>query len=192
MNLPIIITLIILLAAVVLFVTELLRMDLVALLVLASLALTGLVTPAEALSGFSNLAVVTVWAMFILSAGLSRTGVANIVGQQLLRLAGRSEARLLVVIMLAAGLKGIEEEIEPPDPVEEDVYGFDDRKLAKFYIKTLPESLGEAIGEFRRSKLMKEALGEHVFNKYLGIKTTEWNEFQKSVTDWELERYRDL
>ena len=99
---------------------------------------------------------------------------------------------LAFAVMLAAGLKGIEEQIEPPDPVEEDVYGFDDRKLAKFYIKTLPENLGEAIGEFRRSKLMKEALGEHVFNKYLGIKTTEWNEFQKSVTDWELERYRDL
>ena len=99
---------------------------------------------------------------------------------------------LAFAVMLAAGLKGIEEQIEPPDPVEEDVYGFDDRKLAKFYIKTLPESLGEAIGEFRRSRLMKEALGEHVFNKYLGIKTTEWNEFQKSVTDWELERYRDL
>jgi glutamine synthetase len=99
---------------------------------------------------------------------------------------------LAFAVMLAAGLKGIEEKIEPPDPVEEDVYGFDDRKLAKFYIKTLPENLGEAIGEFRRSKLMKEALGEHVFNKYLGIKTTEWNEFQKSVTDWELERYRDL
>jgi glutamine synthetase len=82
--------------------------------------------------------------------------------------------------------------IEPPDPVEEDVYGFDDRKLAKFYIKTLPENLGEAIEEFKRSKLMKETLGEHVFNKYLEIKTTEWNEYQKTVTDWELKRYRDL
>ena len=99
---------------------------------------------------------------------------------------------LAFAVMLAAGLKGIEEKIEPPDPVEEDVYGFDDRKLAKFYIKTLPEDLGEAIEEFKRSKLMKETLGEHVFNKYLEIKTTEWSEFQKSVTDWELERYRDL
>jgi len=136
---------------------------------------------------------------------------------------------LAFAVMLAAGLKGIEEKIEPPDPVEEDVYGFDDRKLAKFYIKTLPEDLGEAIEEFKRSKLMKETLGgfddrklakfyiktlpedlgeaieefkrsklmketlgEHVFNKYLEIKTTEWNEFQKSVTDWEHERYRDL
>jgi len=99
---------------------------------------------------------------------------------------------LAFAVMLAAGLKGIEEKIEPPDPVEEDVYGFDDRKLAKFYIKTLPEDLGEAIEEFQRSKFMKETLGEHVFNKYLEIKTAEWNEFQRSVTDWEHEKYRDL
>jgi len=63
---------------------------------------------------------------------------------------------LAFAVMLATGLDGIEEKIEPPDPVEEDVYGFDDRKLAKFYIKTLPENLGEAIEEFKRSKLMKE------------------------------------
>jgi glutamine synthetase len=99
---------------------------------------------------------------------------------------------LAFAVMLAAGLKGIEEKISPPDPVEEDVYGFDDRKLAKFYIKTLPEDLGEAIEEFRGSRLMKETLGEHAFSKYLEIKTAEWSEFQKSVTDWELERYRDL
>ena len=90
--------------AVVLFVSERLRVDLVAILVLISLALTGLVTPAEALSGFSNLAVVTVWAIFILSGGLSRTGVANIIGRQVLRLAGDSEIRLMVVIMVTTSV----------------------------------------------------------------------------------------
>jgi glutamine synthetase len=99
---------------------------------------------------------------------------------------------LAFAVMLAAGLKGIEEEIEPPNPVEEDVYGFDDKKLAKFYIKTLPADLGEAIEEFRKSRLIKETLGDHAFNKYLEIKTVEWNEFQRSVTDWELDKYRDL
>jgi di/tricarboxylate transporter len=90
--------------AVLLFVTERIRVDLVALLVLGSLALTGLVTPTEALSGFSNPAVVTVWAVFILSSALSRTGVANIVGHQVLRLAGPSELSLLTVIMLTAAV----------------------------------------------------------------------------------------
>jgi di/tricarboxylate transporter len=94
----------ILAGAVVLFVTERFRVDLVALLVLSSLALTGLVTPAEALSGFSSAAVVTVWAVFILSGGLSQTGVANIIGRQVLRISGQSEVQLMVVIMLTAAI----------------------------------------------------------------------------------------
>lgn len=99
----IILVLLILLLAIILFVTEKLRMDLVALLVLSLLAVTELVTPAQALSGFSNPAVVTVWAMFIISAGLSLTGIAGVLGRQVLRLAGAGEARLIVVIMLTAG-----------------------------------------------------------------------------------------
>jgi di/tricarboxylate transporter len=94
----------ILLLAVVLFVTEWLTVDLVALLVLGSLALTGLITPAEALSGFSNPAVVTVWAVFVLSAALSVTGVARVVGRQVLRLAGTNEIQLIAAIMLTAGV----------------------------------------------------------------------------------------
>jgi di/tricarboxylate transporter len=90
--------------AVLLFVTEWLRVDLVALLVLGALALTGLVTPVEALSGFSNPAVVTVWAVFILSGALSRTGVANMIGRQVLRLAGHGQLRLMVVIMVTAAV----------------------------------------------------------------------------------------
>lgn len=79
-------------------------MDLVALIVMVALALTKLVTPTEALSGFSNSAVITVWAILILSAGLSRTGVANVVGSRILHLAGRSEARLMAIIMIAVGV----------------------------------------------------------------------------------------
>jgi di/tricarboxylate transporter len=96
--------LIILVAAVVLFVTERLRVDIVALLVLGSLALTGLVTPGEAVSGFSNPAVVTVWAVFILGGGLYRTGIATIMGRHILRLAGSGEVRLIFVIMLTAAV----------------------------------------------------------------------------------------
>jgi di/tricarboxylate transporter len=94
----------ILAVSLVLFVTEVIRMDLVALLVLVTLALTGLVSPADALAGFSNSAVITVWAMFILSAGLSRTGVAEIIGNRILRWTGRGETRMIVVIMLTAGV----------------------------------------------------------------------------------------
>ena len=96
--------LLILVIALVLFVSEKLRMDVVALLVLSTLALTKLVTPSEALAGFSNPAVVTVWAMFILSAGLSATGVADMIGRQVLRIAGNTEPRIIITIMLTTGI----------------------------------------------------------------------------------------
>lgn len=99
---------------------------------------------------------------------------------------------LAFALMLATGLDGVEKKIEPPQPVEEDVYGFDDQKLAKFYIKTLPTDLGESIEEFRNSRIVKETLGIHTFERYLEVKTTEWLEFQRSITDWEANKYRDL
>ncbi len=104
MSVEIILVFGILLAALVLFFTAWIRMDIVALLVLGTLAVTGLVSPAEALAGFSNPAVVTVWAMFILSAALYQTGVARIIGRQVVSLAGRGEARMIIIIMLTAGL----------------------------------------------------------------------------------------
>ena len=86
-----------------LFVSEKIRMDVVALMVLGILVLTTLVTPEEAVAGFSNPAVIAVWAMFILSDGLTRTGIANVIGHTVLRLAGRQERRMIIVIMLTAG-----------------------------------------------------------------------------------------
>ena len=94
----------ILVVSLVLFVSEKIRMDLIALMVLGALVLTGLVTPPEAVAGFSNAAVIAVWAMFILSDGLTRTGIANVIGHTVLRLAGRRETRMIVVIMLTAGI----------------------------------------------------------------------------------------
>ena len=94
----------ILATALVLFISEVIRMDLVALLVLGALAVTGLVGPNEALAGFSNNAVVTVWAMFILSEGLTRTGIADIIGQQVTRLAGRREIPVIMVIMMTGAV----------------------------------------------------------------------------------------
>ena len=94
----------ILAVSVVLLVTEWIPMEVTALLAMGSVALAGLVSPVDALSGFSNPAVVTVWAVFILSGGLTRTGVANIIGQFVLRMAGNTEAKMIVVIMVTAGV----------------------------------------------------------------------------------------
>jgi di/tricarboxylate transporter len=103
LTLQIALVLLILLASLVLFITERLRMDVVALIVLASLVLTGLVDPDEAVAGFSNAAVIAVWAMFILSDGLTRTGIANIISNTVLRVAGPHEVRMIAVIMITAG-----------------------------------------------------------------------------------------
>ncbi len=95
--------LVLILVAIVLFATEKLRVDVVALLVLLTLAISGIVTAEEAFSGFASPAVITVWAVYIVSAGLFKTGVADILGKQITRIAGRSEPRLIAMIMLACG-----------------------------------------------------------------------------------------
>ena len=104
MTTQIAITLSIIVGALVLFGTEKLRVDVVAMLVLLAVALTGLIPPAEAFSGFSNSAVITVWAVYIVSGGLFKTGVADILGKFILRLSGDSVMRLIAVIMLACGI----------------------------------------------------------------------------------------
>jgi di/tricarboxylate transporter len=96
--------LLILVAALVLFITEAIRVEVTAMLVLLSLTLSGIITSDQAIQGFSNPAVVTIVAVFVLSAGLFRTGVANFLGHQVLRLAGTSEAGLIAVLMLTVGL----------------------------------------------------------------------------------------
>ena len=88
----------------VLFISEVIRMDLVALLVLGALALSGLVTTDQAFDGFSNGAVITVWAMFILSEGLTRTGIADIIGRQVMKLGGRREVPMILVIMITGAV----------------------------------------------------------------------------------------
>jgi di/tricarboxylate transporter len=99
----ILLVLVILGGAVVAFVGGWLRLDIVALLVMISLTLTGLISPGQALAGFSNPAVITVAGMFVISAALGRTGVASLIGRRIMRVAGRGERRLVATIMAAAG-----------------------------------------------------------------------------------------
>lgn len=97
-------TLSIIVVALIIFGTEKLRVDIVALLVLLTVGLTGLVGPKEVFAGFSNSAVITVWAVYIVSGGLFKTGVADILGKFIYRLSGNNEVRLIAVIMLTCGL----------------------------------------------------------------------------------------
>ena len=104
MNADIIIVLVIIAVAVVLFVTEWVRYDGVAITVLLALAISGVIPMARAIEGFANPAVVTIAAVLVLSGGLYRTGVANLVGAQVMRLAGNSPVRVTALMMLTAGL----------------------------------------------------------------------------------------
>ncbi len=104
MTLPIALVLSLVLVASVLLIADRLRPDLVALLVLVVLGLTGLVGPADLFSGFSRAAVITILSLYIITASLERTGATRVLGQQLSRVAGNSEARAVVVVMVATAL----------------------------------------------------------------------------------------
>ena len=90
--------------AIVLFASEKIRADMVAMLVLLTLVFTGLLTPEEGFSGFSNPAVITVWAIYIVSASLTHTGIADFIGGQIGRFAGTGEVRLVFTIMVTVAV----------------------------------------------------------------------------------------
>ena len=99
---------------------------------------------------------------------------------------------LAFAVMLRAGLDGIRNNLEPPEPVEENIYSLDDESRAKRNIDVLPTSLWEALNELTKDKLMREVLGEHLFKRYLDVKTREWDAFKKQVTPWEVDTYLDI
>ncbi|CAB4329170.1 unannotated protein [freshwater metagenome] len=96
---------------------------------------------------------------------------------------------LSFAVMLAAGLKGIEEGYELPAGAEDDVWSLTAAERAAMGIAPLPESLGQAIAAMERSELVAETLGEHVFDFFLRNKRAEWLEYRSQVTPFELDRY---
>jgi di/tricarboxylate transporter len=104
MTTEIALTLTIIAVALVLFATEKLRVDLVALMVLLSVGLLRLIDPEKVFDGFANPAVITVWAVYIVSGGLFKTGVADAMGRTIHRLSGDREPRLIATIMVTCGV----------------------------------------------------------------------------------------
>ena len=101
------ITFIILAVAILLFLSDRLRPDLVALLVMLTLGLSGILTSQETFSGFSRSAVIAIIAIFILAEGLRRTGLTEQLGEALIRLGGKSEGRLVFTVTFAGGVATI-------------------------------------------------------------------------------------
>jgi len=92
-------------------------------------------------------------------------------------------------VMLAAGLEGIEKGLEPPKPVEENVYEMTEQEREKRGIGVLPASLLEAILLTEKSELVRKSLGEHVFEAFIQNKKIEWNQYRAQVTEYELKKY---
>ena len=91
--------------------------------------------------------------------------------------------------MLAAGLDGIRRKLTPPRPVEENLYHFDDQMMAKYAVGTLPGTLKEALDELEADEVIREALGEHIFEWFLRNKRREWAGYKSQVTPFEIDRY---
>lgn len=96
---------------------------------------------------------------------------------------------LAFAVMLAAGMKGIEDELELQPPTEDaDLFDLSRRALREKGFRTLPETLGEAVDVFEGSELMRETLGDHIHGYLVRTKRAEWSEYQRIVTQWELDR----
>ncbi|MCL6628148.1 MAG: glutamine synthetase family protein [Armatimonadetes bacterium] len=96
---------------------------------------------------------------------------------------------LAFAVMLMAGLRGIEEKYELPDPMEKNLYHLTDEERKALGIESLPSSLGEAIAITESSELVRETLGTHAFERFIQVKKWEWDEFRTQVTEYELKKY---
>jgi len=92
-------------------------------------------------------------------------------------------------VMLAAGLKGIEEKLYPPEPIEQNIYALSEKEREEYGIEQLPDSLGSALSLMSKSELVKTTLGDHVFENFLHVKKKEWSEYRTQVTKWETDKY---
>ena len=92
-------------------------------------------------------------------------------------------------VMLAAGLRGIEQGYELPIEADANLFEMDDAALSKLSIEQLPQSLSDALNIMERSELVASALGEHIFEWFLRNKRSEWRGYKTQVTPFELNRY---
>ncbi len=96
---------------------------------------------------------------------------------------------LALAVLLEAGLRGIEERMDPPPHVEGNLYTMSREEKDELGIRPLPRDMRESLRLFRQSEFMKEVLGEHIFNKYCSAKKAELKSYQSQVTDWEIKEY---
>jgi glutamine synthetase len=96
---------------------------------------------------------------------------------------------LTFAALLHAGLEGIARGYELAPPMETNLYHLSAEERTERGITSLPETLGEAIEEFSKSDLMRRAFGDHIFDAYVKLKRSEWDEYRVQVSQWEVDRY---
>ena len=99
---------------------------------------------------------------------------------------------LAFAVQIAAGLEGIEKQYELPGPIEEDIYEMDEKARMKAGITSLPGNLFEALNVVEGSAIVREALGDHIYNKFIENKKKEWDAFRIHVSQFEIDRYLPL
>jgi glutamine synthetase len=92
-------------------------------------------------------------------------------------------------VMLAAGLEGIKNKYKLPEPIEENIFEMDVKRREEAGIETLPNNLYEAVKIMEGSKLVKETLGDHIFQKFIDNKKIEWDRYRTHVSKYELDSY---
>ena len=96
---------------------------------------------------------------------------------------------LSIAAVLAAGLDGIENKIQPPASTDKNIFEMTDEQRLAEGIESLPGSLKEALDEMKKSELARQVLGEHIFEKYIEAKNEEWDEYRTKVSKWEVDQY---
>jgi len=134
----------------------------------------------------------TTWAPAHIAWGYNnRTTVARVVAGRLeFRLTdGSSNIYAALASTIAAMLDGVEQQMSPPVPIDEDIYEWDDKEFKRHRVKTLPQTLGEALQALTADTSLAKALGDDFVAEYLATKTPEWIDYCRSVSDWEYKRY---
>jgi len=96
---------------------------------------------------------------------------------------------LALAAMLRAGLEGIEQKIDPGPPINKNIFEMSRRERRHLRIDELPSNLSEALDELEEDPLMRELLGEHLFEHFVAAKREEWLDYIKHVSPWEVDRY---
>ncbi|HZH40175.1 MAG TPA: type I glutamate--ammonia ligase [Gemmatimonadales bacterium] len=96
---------------------------------------------------------------------------------------------LALAVQLAAGLDGVERKLTPPDPVNKNIFEMSHRERRKYRIDELPRDLHEALECLEKDDVIRAALGDHIYERFLEAKREEWEDYIGTVSDWELQRY---